>query len=100
MNSKKQSREINFNLASKFLLIISLILILITIILSIISFDNLQTILQPASESGLSDFNRILLSFNVIYTCLWSIGCMISGSILLTGSLKLRIKSSNGQKIT
>jgi choline-glycine betaine transporter len=90
-------REIKFNLISKFLMILSLILILIAIILSITSFYNLHIILQPASESGLSDFYRILLSFDVIHTCLWGISCMISGSILLTGSLKLMIKSKNNR---
>lgn len=95
MNNKRESRENSFNLISKFLMMLSLILILITVILSIVSFNNFQIIFQLASESGLSDFERILLSFNVIYTSLWGIGCMISGLILLTGSLKLRIKSNN-----
>ncbi|MFX0035352.1 MAG: hypothetical protein ACFE9I_06900 [Candidatus Hermodarchaeota archaeon] len=56
------------------------------IILCISSFINLQILTQPGQ---LTDAERFWKFSEIVYSSLWGISCMITGSILLIGSIKL-----------
>lgn len=68
------------------LLIISIVLFTICIVLCVISLNKLLVLTRPGQ---LTDMERFFLFSEVMYGSLWGIACMITGSILLIGSLKM-----------
>ncbi|MFX1328618.1 MAG: hypothetical protein ACFE91_10855 [Promethearchaeota archaeon] len=83
---KSRGNYKKFKLVSYIFMTFSYFLILMAIILWISSFINLQILTQPGQ---LTDAERFWKFSEIVYSSLWGIGCMITGSILLIGSIRV-----------
>lgn len=80
------NRISHFKSISYILIALSLILFSVCIVLLITSLNKLLILIKPGQ---LTDMERFFLFSEIIYVSSWGIGCMITGSILLMGSLKI-----------
>lgn len=85
-NEKSRDKSHRFKIFCYIFIVFSLILILIAVILWIFSFSKLLILTKPGQ---LTDAERFWLFSEILYYSVWGIGCMITGSVLLIGSLKL-----------
>lgn len=88
-NEKSRDKNYYFKIFSYIFIVFSLILILIAVILWISTFNKLQILTKPGQ---LTDAERFWLFSEILYYSVWGIGCMITASVLLIGSLKLLLK--------
>ncbi len=81
-------RSSYFKYISYILIFLSLVLLLISIVILIASGNDLVILISPGQ---ITDAERFFLFSQIIYVSIWGISCMITGSILLIGSLRLLI---------